>query len=396
VKVGLSACVIQRGKTGVAQYVFALLQTMIERPECPQFVVYALEDDAPLFNFAHGRVQIHRVPERFRPPIKSILWHQRTLPQLAREARLDVLHIPSYRRLLWPKPCPLVATIHDLAPFHVPGKYDPLRMLYGRIVVRRLAHRQDRIVAVSHDTARDIQQFFGIQQHRIEVVHNGLDHGRFRPGDPEMARAAAEARWELRHPFFLYVSRLEHPGKNHVRLIEAFTRFKAATGSNWLLALGGSDWHGADAIRAAAQSSGARSDIRFLGFVPDAELPELYRAASAVVYPSLFEGFGFPPVEAMACGCPVLSSARGALREVVGNAAGIVDPEDVDDLERKLTRMAGDPAWRDQLRSAGFKNAQRFSWQATAAAVLDCYKSVRRGQSTLDLAGAASRDRVEA
>jgi glycosyltransferase involved in cell wall biosynthesis len=255
----------------------------------------------------------------------------------------------------------------------VSGKYDPARMFYGKVIVRRLARRQDEIIAISTNTACDIERFFGLPRARQRLVLNGIDHDRFRPGDAAAAKAESKGRWQLDAPFFLYVSRLEHPAKNHVRLIEAFSRFKAKTGSQWHLVFGGSDWHGAEAIHAAAQASPVQEHIRFLGFVADADLPTLYRSADAFVYPSLFEGFGFPPIEAMACGCPVISSARGSLAEIVAQAAAIVEPENVDDMARALEHMATDEVGRAQLIASGFQNARRFDWRANAKSVLEVY-----------------------
>jgi glycosyltransferase involved in cell wall biosynthesis len=370
---------IQGGKTGVAQYVLALLRALVARRDRLHLTLFVLENEAVLFAAFRDRVELRLVPERFRSPIRNIAWHQMILPRWARAHHLDVLHVPSYRRLLWRKPCALVATIHDLAPFHVPDKYDPTRMFYGRVVVRALARRQDRLIAVSSNTAMDLKRFFGIGQDRVHVIPNGVDHERFNPGDPVDARAECAKRWNLDQSFFLYVSRLEHPGKNHVRLIEAFAQFKSATGSDWLLALGGSDWHGAETIHAVAEQSRARQDIRFLGFVADADLPILYRAAGAFVYPSLFEGFGLPPVEAMACGCPVLSSTRGALKEVIAEAAGVLEPENIGQMQLSLTRIAANLKWRDQLRSAGLQNAARFNWTDNAAQVVQCYRRALEG-----------------
>src|SRR2546423_10009497 len=293
------------------------------------------------------------VPERFRPPVKNILWHQTQLPKLVGEHRLDVLHIPSYRRMLWRAPCPLVATIHDLAPFHLSDKYDWKRMFYGRVVVRFLARRQNRIVAISENTARDIERFFRIQRDRITVIHNGLEHERFFSAPRERARADIASRYQLNQPFFLYVARLEHPAKNHLPLIAAFEKFKNSTGSDWQLALAGSDWHGAETIHAATTRSSFATDIRTLGFVDDERLPDLYRAAEVFVYPSLYEGFGLPPIEAMACGCPVISSTRGSLGEVVEKAAAIIDPEDVQSMAKELRILATDVGARDRLRAAG-------------------------------------------
>ena len=374
-RIGISTSVIQRGQTGIAQYVFALLRALLHNKE-HEFVLFVLEEDLELFDFARGKMQLIPVPERIRSPIKNILWHQKILPRLLRDLRIDVLHVPSYRRLLWSAPCPLVATIHDLAPFHLGKKYDWARMFYGRVVARRLAQRQNEIIAISQNTARDIAHFFGVDRGRISVVYNGVEHSRFFPGSREQAQAEMAQRYNLHAPFFLYVSRLEHPAKNHVRLISAFNQFKSATASDWQLVLGGSDWHGADMIRAEVKQSPFERDIRLLGFVADADLPNLYRAAEVFVYPSLYEGFGMPPVEAMACGCPVICSNRGSLGEVVGNAAAIMNPENVDSMADQLLLLATNGDVRAQLRAAGLGQSRRFDWNRTALDTLSVYARV--------------------
>lgn len=372
-RIGISTSVVQRGRTGIAQYLFALLRAFAIEGSGHEFVLFVLEEDRALFDFISGRMEIVTVSERFRSAVRNILWHQLYLPGLARKHRLDVLHVPSYRRLVWNAPCATVATIHDLAPFRVAGKYDYARMFYGKVVVKRIARRQSEVIAISQNTASDIEEFLGLEGSRVTVIHNGLEHERFQPGDPEKAALLAAQKWNLKSPFFLYVARLEHPGKNHVRLISAFNQFKNTSKSDWQLVLGGSDWNGAETIHQAITASPFASDIRSLGFVSNEDLPNLYRAASAFVYPSLYEGFGLPPVEAMACGCPVIASDRGSLREVIGNAAVIVDPEDVSDIKSKLAKVAADPEFRAQLRVGGLERAQSFNWNKTARATLEVY-----------------------
>jgi len=377
-KVAITTSVIQRGKTGVAQYIFALIRSLLPSAEKHEFILYVLEEDMPLFQFAAGQMRLVPVQEKWRPAVKNIVWHQILLPKLLKKEGVDVLHVPSYRRMLGRRPCALVSTIHDLAPFRLQGKYDLLRMLYGKIAVKFLARRQNEIITVSASTGRDIETYFGIPQKAQHVILNGLDHGRFTPGDAAGAKAEVAKRWGLNGPYFLFVSRLEHPAKNHVRLIEAFNRFKEQTGSSWQLALGGADWHGAEVIHAAAAESPYIKDIRFLGFVPDDGLPDLYRAAGAMVYPSLFEGFGLPPVEAMACGCPVISSTRAALEEIVADAAEKVDPESEDSIAAALTRVSMDENLRKSLIQKGLENARRFDWDVNAARVLDVYEKVMK------------------
>jgi glycosyltransferase involved in cell wall biosynthesis len=378
-RIGISTSVIQRGKTGVAQYLFALLRAFLVCGESHEFILYVLEEDLPLFQFARERMRLVPVPERFRSPVKNILWHQLQLPRLAATHQLDVLHVPSYRRMVWSAPCARVATIHDLAPFHVANKYDWSRMFYGRVVARRLAARQHRIIAISQNTARDIYRFFKLPGERVSVVYNGLEHGRFFPVAGNAARESATRQFGLDASFFLYVARLEHPAKNHIRLIAAFEQFKIATDSRWELVFAGSDWHGAEAIHAAIKRSPFAADIRLLGFVPDATLPDLYRAASAFVYPSLYEGFGMPPAEAMACGTPVISSLSGSLTEVIGDAAAVINPEDVESIRNALTRVATDSELRRELVSAGIAQAKKFDWNKTAAECLRVYQQAVAG-----------------
>jgi glycosyltransferase involved in cell wall biosynthesis len=360
-RIGISTSVIQRGRTGIAQYVFNLLREFLPYASEHKFVLFTLEEDAPLFDFASDAMRIVPVPERFRPAAKNIWWHQSALPELCRRHSVEVLHIPSYRRMLWPRPCKLVATIHDLAPFHVTKKYDWKRMFYGRVVARRLAKRQHEVIVISRNTANDVEKHFGISARKLNLVHNGINHEAFRPDGTSPRNV------------FLYVARLEHPGKNHVGLIEAFNRFKGATHLDWQLVLAGSKWSGAEHIERAMEASPYSNDIRWTGFVPDADLPALYRSAAVFVYPSLYEGFGLPPLEAMACGVPVICSTGGALREMAGKAAALVESGDVAGLAAQMARVAGDPVLRASMRENGLAHARQFQWRKTAEATLRVY-----------------------
>lgn len=373
-RIGFSTLMIQRGKTGIAQHVLALLKAFASGAPNHQFFVFALEEDLPLLSRFSQAMEIVPVAEAHRPALRNISWHHLHLPRLVKRLKLDVLHIPSYRRLIARRVCPLVATIHDLAPFRVPEKYDVWRMFYGRVIVKKLAARQDKIIAVSENTARDIQQFFKIPRHKLTVINNGIDHDRFSPGDVTQARLAVRQQHSLDQPYLLYVSRLEHPGKNHVRLIAAFERFKSQFDSPLHLVFAGSNWHGAGKIHQAISQSHWAAAIHSLGFVSDDQLPDLYRAADALVYPSLFEGFGMPVVEAMACGCPVISSTRGSLEEVAGNGAAlIVNPENIDDMSDKFAEFTRKPELRKSLVQAGFDRARKFDWERAAQQTLEVY-----------------------
>jgi glycosyltransferase involved in cell wall biosynthesis len=372
-RIAISTSVIEHGRGALTQYVLPLIRALLPHVKRHDISLLVPEEDLRLFDFVAGRMNLVPVPEKYRPPVRDIAWHQIVLPRLLDKLEIDILHVPTYRRMLWSAPCALVATIHDLGQFRIARRYDRPRMLYGRVVARYLAHSQDEIIAISQSTAQDVMRFFHIPPERIHVIYHGVDSERFAPGDRAHAKAYASARWTLNRPFFLYVSRIHYPSKNHVRLIEAFNQFRATAKMDCQLALVGRDSFGSEVVHAAAQASRFTQDIRFLGFVEDAALPTLYRAAEAMVYPSLFEGFGQPPIEAMASGCPVLSSTRGSLAEVVGESSGTFDPERVEEIVAALKRVTTDMEWCAHLRAAGIVNAQKFNWKENAERVLSVY-----------------------
>ncbi len=367
-RIGFSTSVIQRGKTGVTEYFFSLLRALAKSPGDHHFILFVLEKDLPLFEPVRPAMELVPMAECYRAPVRNLLWHQTALPRLAVQHRLDVLHVPSFRRMLWHSPCPRVVTVHDLAAFHVAQKYD-----WTRIVAGRLAGRQEELIAVSKNTAQDMVKFWGIQDGHATVIHPGVDHERFSTVETRVARTFCRHRFGLQQPFFLWVSRPEHPDNNPVRLLSAFEQFKVESRLPWQLVLAGNDWPGANEIHAAIACSPARNDIRALGFVSAQNLPMLYRDAGVFVYSSLHEGFGLPALEAMASGCPVLCSTRGALGEVVGDAAATVDPEDVTDLKDQMIRLAGSDDLRRALRTAGLKRSKHFDWDQTAAQTLAVY-----------------------
>lgn len=376
--VALSTTVAQRGRSGVASYLFGLLDGFEAIGWPVKFSLLGLEEDAPLFTRWLGPCDWVAVPETYRSAVRNIIWHQTAARGVLRRIGADVVHIPSYRRIMWKPPVPQVVTIHDCAAFNVKGKYDAARMFYGQVVAKRLARGADAISCVSHATAADVERHFAIPAAEQHVVWNGIDQGRFCLQPESEVQAFRAGRSEQQAPYFLYLARLEHPAKNHVRLIEAFEQFLAAhPDSPQHLLFGGADWHGAEEIHTRIAASPHRDRIRALGFVHDADLPLWYAGATAMVYPSLFEGFGLPPVEAMACGCPVIASPRGSLAEVVGDAARIIDPENIDDMAAALGELTDDNQ-REKWREAGRKRAALFDWRESARQLTEVYRQTAR------------------
>lgn len=373
-KIGLSTSVIQRGSSGIAQWVFNVTRALEPYAAKHPFTLFVLEEDVSLFEEQSSYMTIYPVKERWRPPVKDILWHQLRLPKICKQLNLDLIHIPSYRRMIWSNACKKLTTIHDLAPYHVPGKYDMLRMLYAQKIVPNLARRSQGMSAVSHFTAQDIEHFLKIPKDKTTVIHNGIDHQRFHPHNREKSKELIVKKLGLKNDFILYVARLEHPAKNHVRLIHAFEKIKEQTESTLELVFAGKDWHGAKKIHEAIASSPQKSSITSLGFVDDADLADLYRSAEVFVYPSLFEGFGLPPVEAMACGTPVACSGEGALAEVVKDSAEIINPHEESSIYDGLSKVIQSAERREECVKKGQERAACFDWNRAAEIWIQTYE----------------------
>lgn len=268
-----------------------------------------------------------------------------------------------------------VVTVHDLSFYHEPRWYRPERALYYRRGVAASVQHAERVITVSEFTAAELTKHLGYPRDRIDVIPNGVDE-RFGPATDE-DQARVRTKYGLPERFILYTGTHE-PRKNLVRLIRAWSTIAAQTTQDLVLA-GRTGWKTAP-IRAEAERSPHHDRIHFPGFIDDSDLPALMTAADVFAYPSLYEGFGIPVAEAMACGTPVLTSNTTSLPEVAGDAAVLVDPLDIDALADGLRRLVFDEVLRSDLRRKGLERAQGYSWECTARETLDTYrKTLDRG-----------------
>jgi glycosyltransferase involved in cell wall biosynthesis len=229
------------------------------------------------------------------------------------------------------------------------------------------------VLTVSEATKRDLVEFVGLSPERVTVTPLAADPAVFFPGDRVAAASHVAARFGVTGPFVLYIARIEHPGKNHARLIRAFDRLKTRTGLPHKLVLAGSDRERASEVHAEAASARHARDIVFTGFVPSDSVADLYRAADVFAFPSLFEGFGLPLLEAMACGTPVVAADVASLPEVAGDAARLIDPRDEQALAAALEAVLTDPVLHADLVARGRLRSEAFSWQRTARQTLDVF-----------------------
>jgi glycosyltransferase involved in cell wall biosynthesis len=299
-----------------------------------------------------------------------------SIPRKLRQLGADLYHSPHYvLPLLCPKAA--VVTIHDcihlLFPEYLPNRF---AKRYAWFMMRNAVHRSELILTVSEASRADILSFYPeADAERLKVVPNAIDEAILEePGEEEMERV--RERYQIRGRFVLYAGNIK-PHKNLARLIAAFGLLKRRSGHDDLkLLIIGDEVNRYASLRRSVEAAGVRQDVRFFGFVPDHTLAALYRLAAVFAFPSLYEGFGLPPLEAMACGTPVVTSRISSLPEVVGDAALLVDPYSVEDIAGALERVLGDDALRASLVVRGRARAQSFSWERSARAIHAGYMKV--------------------
>jgi len=320
----------------------------------------------------------HTVP--LMEPERSVQGY-RQFRAILKRFECDLVHIPNLFSIPRALPCPYVMTVHDmLEPMsrarEQNGFWRSLHFQLTKQVLRGAA----RIFAVSNFTKGEIEKLSDIPSQRIEVVYNAIDE-RFLHGHATAAeRQLIVERYQVTYPFLLYAGRIS-PHKNVVRMIEAFSALKTELEKDEVfpdlkLIIIGDDLSGNPDLRRTVIRSGVQNDVRFLGFVPIEVLRIFYDQAKIFVFPSLYEGFGLPPLEAMAHGTPVVTSNVSSLPEVVGNAAVLVNPENVFEIMRALHRVLLDQPMRERMKERSYQQAAKFSWEKSVRRILDVYHQV--------------------
>ncbi len=297
-----------------------------------------------------------------------------TLSRELRRHPVDLLHVqytaPPFA------PCPIVSTVHDLAFEHLPETFNRRSWMQMRLTVRRTARRAAHIITVSDYSRDDIIRTYKIPPERITVTHEAAP-AHFAPVDDPAELKRVRDQYGITRNYVLSLSSIQ-PRKNLVRLIEAYTQLRRANADErfpQLVLAGKRGWLEHETFRAAGQSA-ITKDILFTGYVPDRDLTGLYSGALCFVYPSYFEGFGLPLVEAMQCGVPVIAGNRTSVPEVVGDAGFLFDPFSTDELANAIKRLVDNPSLCAALRDKGLARAKTFSWQSTARQTLRVYQQV--------------------
>jgi len=349
---------LRRPQSGIGRYICGLLRGFSSLSGDYEYVLLHKDHLQVMPEVANGRFRFERMPGR-----SETWWGQVTLPRQAQALNAAVLLCPAVRAPVWHR-VPVVLTVHDVIFAVHPEYFTLFDRTYMGLLLRAALPRCDHIIAVSAATRDDLSARFGVPQSRIRVIYHGIET-RFHPRDPAAARAELRAAGiVLPERMVLFVGTLE-PRKNVVRLVRAMQRLREQGAPHVLVVAGKAGWLAEPTLRALQQGA-EKEQVRYLGHVPDHVLPHLYAAADVVAYPSLYEGFGFPVLEAMACGIPVVASRAPGVSEVAGDCCLLVDPFDEDALADALHRAIADEELRAHLRAAGLGRARAFRWEEAA------------------------------
>jgi len=359
---------------GISQYIRQVVTAMSQLPDVPDMHLFVSGSLEGLFT---EKIALHRTLRATAHPLIRIVWEQCVLPQLIVRLRFDVFHSPAY---VLPVVCPCrsVVTVLDAAFIRHPETFPRLHRKYLTYFTGKAVRKADAVIVISESTRRDVVEIFGALPEKVVTIFPGVSEI-FKPAsDTETHKV--RRRYGLRDSTVLYLGTIE-PRKNVTTLVAAFAEVRRALGGNCELVIAGAKGWGCEGMGRLVDDLGIADAVRFIGYVPGDLLPALYSAASVFVYPSLYEGFGLPPLEAMACGTPVITSNTSSLPEVVGDAGIMVDPRDTDALAEAIVNVLRNKELCEEMRFKGLARAKKFSWEETARRTLKVYENVHSGNS---------------
>jgi glycosyltransferase involved in cell wall biosynthesis len=366
-KIGFEARWITFERTGFGNYARNLIHEMVSSDNSHEYLVYVNKDiDCPdIFNRLNvKKIIINQFPELYK--------HVGLPLDIARRGAPDIFHFLYNAPSLF-FPWPVVLTIHDMSYNHVPAMISLKNYLSINLQLKLTAKRCRRIITVSENSKKDIVRYLGIPSERIDVIYEGIDP-KFHRIEDTIRREAVRRRYMLPDRFILYVGTYL-PHKNLNVLLHAFHRLKCNHGISQDIVLAGKQGRNFNVILDRIHRLGLEQSVKCIGYVDDEDLACLYSLSDVFVYPSLYEGFGLPLLEAMACGAPVVSSNSSCLPEIGGVACRYFNPNEADTCAKALFEVLHDSNEQTALVQKGYNNLQRFSWRRAALKTLECYKN---------------------
>jgi len=369
-RIGIDATALPPNPVGAGNYIIQLVRALAALETEHQFTIFAQQSGRELIGGLPEHVHWVVVPN-LRPAVR-LLWEQVRLPALVKRSAVDLLHSPHYTRpaIL---PCASVVTFHDMTFFLFPELHTRAKRIFFPFAIRHSARHADALVAASENTRRDAMRILGIPANRIFTAPLGISED-FHPIDDQILLEEGRQRYQLPAKFILYVGLIE-PRKNIPLLLKAYARLVSQGDPPPLVLVGRQGWMYEQVYQLVEQLE-LKDRVHFKGYIPTQNLPIVYNLAQLFVYPSTYEGFGFPPLEAMACGTPVITTAISAMLDNVGDAGLLIPPQDETALAHAIQTLLIDHSLRDHLSVAGRRRASEFTWKRTAMETLKVYQLV--------------------
>jgi glycosyltransferase involved in cell wall biosynthesis len=383
VRIGIDCTAAVHQRAGIGRYTRGVIGALAELGSKHSFVLMVAGSGGEPRESGGGLADLG-IPENFsinelplRNGFWTVVWHRLRVPFPADllTGTVDVFHSPDY--LLPPlRQGKKVVTVHDLSFLRYPEAAEPSLRAYLSASVRRSVREADLVLGDSESTRQDVIELLGVDRDRVEVVYPGVGQA-FRAIEDQHHLAVVRELYALERPFILNVGTLE-PRKNLATLLDAYAALRRRGLEHRLVIAGGRGWLYDGVLRRVEELS-LKEDVLFLGYVAEEHLPALYCLADLLVFPSLYEGFGLPPLEAMACGTPVITSDSSSLPEVVGEAGLMVPAQDPEALAEAIAMLLADPGLREDLVRKGLSRASQFTWQAAGEKLLAIYQGLHEG-----------------
>jgi glycosyltransferase involved in cell wall biosynthesis len=365
---------ISEQKAGMDHYLHQVLLTM--KRQAPEHRYVLIDHRRYPIPFKEQFEQI--ILDLPRSPARVSRWNLQVVPRAL--PQFDLVFSPGlYGPVRIPKEVASVMVVHDLTRFLFPEffNFNVMQKVLDRFAYPAMLRRYDHLLTVSKTTRQDLMTLFKVPKEKITVAYHGAEEA-FQPVNPQEAEQSLGQSHNIRKPFILFLGTLE-PRKNILTLIKAFTGIKDQIPHDLVL-VGQKGWKWEPIFREMERPD-LKERVHWVGYVSDQERVFFYNAADFLAYPSWYEGFGMPLLEAMQCGCPVITSRISSMPEVMGDAGLLIDPQRVEDVQGAMLRLAQEPGLREKLRVAGFEQAKKFSWETSAKITLEVFKKVMEGKA---------------
>ena len=373
-RIAIDATLVRKENTGTGFYIINLINGLLKlNDDNNQYYIFIDEDlAAQYFDFNRNK-NFYILDKKFKNRIQRVLWQFFFLSFELRKKNIKVLHSPNYITPLIKLGFKIIVTVHDLTFFIFPEKFTIIKRLFFKFFVPWFIKKADKIIAVSNNTKKDILRYFKIREEKIAVTFESIPEYYRRdilPGNEMLEK------YGISRKYFLFVGMIE-PRKNILTILKAYKKIENDLEAD-LVIVGKKGWYFKEIEEyfESLKKEGLKNNIIFTGYVSEPELKYFYKNALIFIYPSIYEGFGLPPLQSMACGVPVITSNTSSLPEVVGDAAIKVDPSDIDGLAETIKKLYFDPSKRNEMVEKGILQAKKFSLEKFALKTLEAYKAL--------------------